>query len=376
MYRAIAAIIFTIPLILHPVGALANGPVDPNRSGSVRISVVDWESEPFRLVPHNAVISLYKVATPNLSTSDPLSFDLIDYFTDSGVVITTDMTVKQGQAAASILSSIISGNGIQAVASNSLPGGSVTFRNLSQGAYIVVHEFMGNASQGGVFINPYLLTIPSRGLAGSDWVYDVDSFPKFETAQPTPMPTPIPTTPGPNTTPAPTATPGPTATPIPTGTPGPTATPSPTGPGVTPGTGGNQSGPGGNQSGPGGNQGGVGGNQGGAGGNQGVPIGANNATPSQQLGNLTPTPVVSQPTPSSGEPFYTPISDFGQATPQPGWEMEPAHLLDIQPTPPPFGAPYLPQTGLNRMPVIILSILGFAFILIGVVDLMRKRRKA
>jgi len=87
-------------------------------------------------------------------------------------------------------------------------------------------------------------------------------------------------------------------------------------------------------------------------------------------------PEAAQPTPYPEGTFHTPISDLVQPTPQPGWEMEPPTLLDLQPTPPPFGAPYLPQTGLNRMPVIILSILGFAFVLIGVVDLMRKRGKA
>jgi len=362
IHRAIAAILFTIPLILHPVGALANGPVDPNRIGSIRIAVVDRETD--QRVPHNAVISLFKVATPNI-TSDPLSFDLIGYFADSGVEITTTMTVTQGQAASSILSSIVSANGMQPVASNNLPNGMVSFGNLSQGAYLVVHEFLGDASQGGVFINPYLLTVPMRGIAGGGWVYDVVSYPKFETVQPTPMPTPVPTT-----TPAPTATPAPTVTPAaptpgPTDTPG--ITPGPTSPGITPGPRhpGVTQGPGG--PGPGGPG----------------PAVTPGVTPVPTMPgggghggeDPAPTPVIVQPTPDP-DPLVTriPEDQFGDPTPGPDIILEPTPVFNITPTPTPLSYPFLPQTGLNRMPVIILSVLGFAFILIGVLDLRRRKR--
>jgi hypothetical protein len=73
------------------------------------------------------------------------------------------------------------------------------------------------------------------------------------------------------------------------------------------------------------------------------------------------------------EPIQPPIYNVGQPTYTPAPVITDIPDVVIEPTPPPFGAPDLPQTGLNRLPVIIMSVLGFALILLGLMDSFGKR---
>ena len=115
-----------------------------------------------------------------------------------------------------------------------------------------------------------------------------------------------------------------------------------------------------------------------------TPPPVNTTPPSGPGGHTTPDPVITNApvltdtTVTTDTPENVPLI-LGMPIQPPLLDVIPPDNQDtviVEPSPPPFGSPYLPQTGLNRLPVIIMSLLGFALILAGLIDLMGKRGKA
>lgn len=144
-------------------------------------------------------LSLYTVAT--VKVENGYSFDVSGgKFADStdvaGIPTMTSKELEENNATiADALAKNITGVDVdQTVA---VADGAVKFENLTPGLYLVMQS---NASEGGVRINPFLVSIP--GEKGS---YNIDATPKTEIVvppTPTPQKTPTPTPPKPNTPPS------------------------------------------------------------------------------------------------------------------------------------------------------------------------------
>ena len=90
----------------------------------------------------------------------------------------------------------------------------------------------------------------------------------------------------------------------------------------------------------------------------------------------TNTPVPTGVPLITGTPVPPPLYNVTQPpyyAPGPIITKAPDPVIVMEPSPPPFGAPKLPQTGLNRLPVLIMSVLGSAFIILGFIDSLGKR---
>ncbi|MDR2649156.1 MAG: hypothetical protein LBB94_05490 [Clostridiales bacterium] len=326
IHRAIAVLTCVIPFILYPVGVMAGEEYDPNRAGSIQSSVVDARTgDP---IDHDADVMLYMIAAPDTSKGF-LNVNLIGDFASADINL-MDISPESEATIVKTCLAVISEKRTNPDFSGASQNGTVHFGDLRQGLYLVVYSGSGKTAEGGLIVSPYLLSVPMPSVDEDGWLYDVVSYPKY-IVQPTPAPTDI-AAPEPMVT----VTPRPDATSIPN----PTEAPRPV------------------------------------------------STSRPGSGPASPPDAVVQPdvddaetNAPAGVPLITgaliqpPIYNIEQSanTPETVITQTPDPDIAIEPAAPPFGAPDLPQTGLNRLPVVIMSVLGCVLLLLGLIDSSGKR---
>jgi hypothetical protein len=313
-----AALIMCLPINTYAAGNAAD--YDPSRKGSIQIDIQDMETG--LPLEHEADVKIYRVGEPD-TTKNFLNFKLTGDFVGSGIDF-FDMTLENETTVIDSFISVISENHIAPDFSGNPSNGTVTFGMAEQGVYLVVYDVLLSPGEAGIQLSPFLLSVPMQNPDGTGWLYDIVTYPKYimTDPQPTPSPTTVPSNPRPTKKPNSPDVTQPSDTPIPA-----------------------------------------------------------SITPTHIPGNITPTPF----------PYATETSlPIYQTVTQPAPSITPmaAPLLASQPenTPTPddwafidenspFGSPKLPQTGLNRLPIIIMSVLGCALLLFGLVDWLKNRLK-
>jgi len=309
-HYAIAALLCAIPLLLQPTCVKADERVYDPKQ-SGSITINVVDEQTGAPIPHNADVKLYRVAGPDAS-GGYLRFNPTGDFAGSGVSL-SDMTPDAEINAVNVFLPIVSRNQIVADADGSPNNGSVSFPDLEQGVYLVVYDSMGKTAGGTLVIDPYLLSVPMQNVDGTGWIYNVVSYPKYII-----VPDPAPTM-----TPVPFATPTPYYRPIP-----------------------------------------------GGGGGGYVPYVPPANTPIPQPTDM-PEPEPPGAPLVTGAPIQPPMYNQPTATPAPVITKVPDVV--IEPPSLPLG-PNLPQTGMNRLPVLVMSVLGVMLVFIGWMDAREKRR--
>ena len=165
--------VFAIVLLVLSVSipALAMPAIDTSKVGSITINVDS---------AYGAVsgvgFSVYKVASVTSSGSYTLTTGT-NGFSGSGVVLSSLTTASLAEKAAKTLKKYTVANGITGSSGTTNSSGSVAFTNLTLGYYLVVQTTVVGTD---TISDPFLVAVPMRNTAETDWIYDVVSYPKAE----------------------------------------------------------------------------------------------------------------------------------------------------------------------------------------------------
>jgi len=306
-----AAAICAIPVLLHPVGVTAQTPVS-TYDPALKGSICIAVVDPLTEMPvdNAANVKLYRVGAPDTS-GGYLSFKLTGDFINTGADL-SDLSPDGETAAVGSFMAMIAATGGGAYTGGLATDGAVTFNGLEQGLYLAVYTSTGKIDGGTLIVSPFLLSVPMQDVDGAGWIYDVVSYPKYIVI---PDPTPTMTPP-----PAPTQPVWPK--------------PKPSGY---------------------------------------IPYAPPPASPPTTISIPADTPAPDAPL-ITGTPIPPALVNLPTNPPRPTLSQPPDTNIELETPQNPFGSPNLPQTGLNQLPIPIMSALGLILIVMGIVDSRGKRR--
>lgn len=157
------------------VPVLASSVIDMNRLGSITINISASDvggSSP----PSGMRFTAYKVA----GLSDSGSYYLTDDFSGSGLQLAKLSTAYEASAASKELANYVSAKNISGISDATDSNGTVSFRNLSLGYYLVLQSFNTSDPDAGLICDPFLVAIPMKTDSSSSLVYDIVTNSKCE----------------------------------------------------------------------------------------------------------------------------------------------------------------------------------------------------
>ena len=153
------------------VPALAMPAIDTSKVGSITINV---ESS------YGAVsgvgFTVYKVASVTSSANYTLTTGT-NGFSGSGVVLSSLTTASLAEQAAKTLKNYAVANSITGTSGTTNSSGRAAFNNLTLGYYLVVQTTIVGVD---TISDPFLVAVPMRNTAETEWIYDIVSYPKAE----------------------------------------------------------------------------------------------------------------------------------------------------------------------------------------------------
>lgn len=153
------------------VPALAMPAIDTSKVGSITINV-----ESAYGAVSGVSFSVYQVANVTSSGSYTLTTGA-NGFSGSGVVLSSLTTASLAEQAAKTLKNYAVANSITGSSGTTNASGTVAFTNLTLGYYLVVQTTIVGAD---TISDPFLVAVPMKNTAETDWIYDVVSYPKAE----------------------------------------------------------------------------------------------------------------------------------------------------------------------------------------------------
>lgn len=153
------------------VPALAMPAIDTSKVGSITINV-----ESAYGAVSGVGFSVYQVANVTSSGSYTLTTGA-NGFSGSGVVLSSLTTASLAEKAAKKLKNYAVANSITGSSGTTNASGTVAFTDLTLGYYLVVQTTTVGAD---TISNPFLVAVPMKNTAETDWIYDVVSYPKAE----------------------------------------------------------------------------------------------------------------------------------------------------------------------------------------------------
>ncbi len=153
------------------VPALAMPAIDTSKVGSITINV-----ESAYGAVSGVGFSVYKVANVSSTGSYTLTTGT-NGFSGSGVVLSSLTTASLAEKAAKTLKSYAVTNSITGTSGTTNSSGKAAFTSLSLGYYLVVQTTIVGVD---TISDPFLVAVPMRNTAETDWIYDVVSYPKAE----------------------------------------------------------------------------------------------------------------------------------------------------------------------------------------------------
>lgn len=153
------------------VPALAMPAIDTSKVGSITINV-----ESAYGAVSGVGFSVYQVANVTSSGSYTLTAGA-NGFSGSGVVLSSLTTASLAEKAAKKLKNYAVANSITGSSGTTNASGTVAFTDLTLGYYLVVQTTTVGAD---TISDPFLVAVPMKNTAETDWIYDVVSYPKAE----------------------------------------------------------------------------------------------------------------------------------------------------------------------------------------------------
>jgi len=153
------------------VPALAMPAIDTSKVGSITINV-----ESAYGAVSGVGFSVYQVANVTSSGSYTLTAGA-NGFSGSGVVLSSLTTASLAEKAAKKLKNYAVANSITGSSGTTNASGTVAFKDLTLGYYLVVQTTTVGAD---TISDPFLVAVPMKNTAETDWIYDVVSYPKAE----------------------------------------------------------------------------------------------------------------------------------------------------------------------------------------------------
>ena len=153
------------------VPALAMPAIDTSKVGSITINV-----ESAYGAVSGVGFSVYQVASVTSSGSYTLTTGA-NGFSGSGVVLSSLTTASLAEKAAKKLKNYAVANSITGSSGTTNASGTVAFKDLTLGYYLVVQTTTVGAD---TISDPFLVAVPMKNTAETDWIYDVVSYPKAE----------------------------------------------------------------------------------------------------------------------------------------------------------------------------------------------------
>lgn len=161
--------------------------VDLNKNGSVSVRIHTQEDVNVR----NAHIELYRVGAPVIANHNL-------HFTPTGAFESCNVSLNDLSdtgMAASLASWAKENNISPSMQADTTKEGTAAFKAVSTGLYLVVQNGFADGKKGSYSeIQPFIVTIPMTGDAGTEWIYEINAQPKVNPVA-TPAPTVKPTDP-------------------------------------------------------------------------------------------------------------------------------------------------------------------------------------
>jgi uncharacterized surface anchored protein len=169
----------TIVLLALSVSApaLASPEIDLGRPGSITITISAGDGGAGSSLS-GIQFTAYRVA----GVSGSGNYSLTDDFSGSGLRLDKLSTACEASAAAKSLANYASAEKISGISGVTDSGGTVRFRNLSLGYYLVVQTYNPANPHTGRICSPLLTPVPMKSGSGSGWVYDIVTDSKSESA--------------------------------------------------------------------------------------------------------------------------------------------------------------------------------------------------
>jgi hypothetical protein len=176
--KGAGAVLLAIVFLILSMSAsvLAASTIDMNRLGSITINLSEDDLDTSEILS-GIPFTIYKVA--KLSNSG--EYSLTEDFTASGIQINKLSTAAELLAASKNLVQYVSAKNISGSSKTTDSEGSVTFKDLTLGYYLVMQTV--NASNQNYYIvcDPFLIPVPIENSSNKNWIYDINAYPKSET---------------------------------------------------------------------------------------------------------------------------------------------------------------------------------------------------
>ncbi|WP_099204703.1 pilin N-terminal domain-containing protein [Scatolibacter rhodanostii] len=164
--------------LLSAMPVSADSLYERDRIGSVKIELAELGTP-----KENVEFSLYQVGLPVENTT--LQFELIHEFSDTKIDLNTLIYGKQQRQASQKLANNLHGKKPMAQKLTE-KNGVANFADIEQGVYLAVQT---EESQYGT-VEPFLIYLPLY-TKDSEWLYDLEVYPKAEKSNFIPTPTPV-----------------------------------------------------------------------------------------------------------------------------------------------------------------------------------------